>query len=92
MASLIEIWLPMQGFRIGVMRQIIDQSSADSTFMSLFNDALGDLAAAGEPAHAASLSVFHIHILLQPPGMSVAALLPGRMQAPQVHMLMPGMC
>ena len=38
-----------QGFRVGVMRQILDTSTADGEFTGLFNAALGDLAAAGAP-------------------------------------------
>ena len=37
----------VQGFRVGVMRQVIDTSTADSEFTALFNDALSDLASAG---------------------------------------------
>ena len=43
----------VQGFRVGVMRQIVDQSSADPSFTALFNFALGDMAAAGGPCSAA---------------------------------------
>ena len=55
----------VQGMKVGVMRQIINQATADLQFTTLFNQALKDLQAAGARScfavHMSAAHLWHGH-------------------------------